>query len=277
MRDPSIHITKSDFRELLREFGISRFPTDKFFLAAKQKAATARMVTVTNQRNYKKAKTIALAAPGDANLAASILYAVRIQLKHRGVKKIDESDKRQWPQVKQLAEVCNIFCQDFGLETREGYIQYIKIGFNRMGRTLRNFLPRLVSMAQNISDDYKAQADLMHDDNAEGTAQVHDYYASVIADKTGLKVNYKDQPEVYVYFKAVRDFCEQNDIDYEYWIDAQFDALEWCNGMPEPSRLLGDKPYQYYVKFMFKHNVSVKASTPEVKGSLWDQIRGEDD
>lgn len=277
MRDPSIHITKSDFRELLREFGISRFPTDKFFLAAKQKAATARMVTVTNQRNYKKAKTIALAAPGDANLAASILYAVRIQLKHRGVKKIDESDKRQWPQVKQLAEACNIFCQDFGLETREGYIQYIKIGFNRMGRTLRNFLPRLVSMAQNISDDYKAQADLMHDDNAEGTAQVHDYYASVIADKTGLKVNYKDQPEVYVYFKAVRDFCEQNDIDYEYWIDAQFDALEWCNGMPEPSRLLGDKPYQYYVKFMFKHNVSVKASTPEVKGSLWDQIRGEDD
>lgn len=277
MRDPSIHITKSDFRELLREFGISRFPTDKFFLAAKQKAATARMVTVTNQRNYKKAKTIALAAPGDANLAASILYAVRIQLKHRGVKKIDESDKRQWPQVKQLAEACNIFCQDFGLETREGYIQYIKIGFNRMGRTLRNFLPRLVSMAQNISDDYKAQADLMHDDNAEGTAQVHDYYASVIADKTGLKVNYKDQPEVYVYFKAVRDFCEQNDIDYEYWIDAQFDALEWCNGMPEPSRLLGDKPYQYYVKFMFKHNVSVNRSTPEVKGSLWDQIRGEDD
>ena len=277
MRDPSIHVTKSKFRELLKEFGINRFPTERFFVAAKQKAVTARIVAITNKKNIKKINNIALAAPGDANLAASILYAVRIQLKHRGVKKIDESDKRQWPQIKALAEACNIFCQDFGLETREGYIQYIKIGFNRMGRTLRNFLPRLVSMAQNISDDYKAQRDLLDDDNVEATARVHDYYASVIADKTGLTVNYKDQPEVYVYFKALRDFCDKNNIDYESWIDAQFDALEWCNGMPEPQRLLGDKPYQYYVKFMFKHNVSVKSSTPEVKGSLWDQIRGDDE
>ncbi|MCM1438819.1 MAG: cysteine/serine-rich nuclear protein [Roseburia sp.] len=277
MRDPSIHITKTQFRKLLQDFGIKRFPTDKFFLAAKQKAATARIVAVTNQRNIKKFNNIALAAPGDANLAASILYAVRIQLKHRGVKKIDESDKRQWPQIKQLAEACNIFCQDFGLETREGYIQYIKIGFNRMGRTLRNFLPRLVSMSQNISDDYKAQKDLLQDDNIEATAEVHDYYASVIAERTGLKVDYKDQPEVYIYFKALRDFCEKNNISYENWIDAQFDALEWCNSMPEPSRLLGDKPYQYYVKFMYKHKSPVSTSTPKVKGSLWDQIRGDDE
>ena len=115
MRDPSIHITKSQFRSLLKEFGINRFPTERFFVAAKQKAATARIVAITNKKNIKKVNNIALAAPGDANLAASILYAVRIQLKHRGVKKIDESDKRQWPQVKALAEACNIFCQDFGL------------------------------------------------------------------------------------------------------------------------------------------------------------------
>lgn len=87
MRDPSIHITKNQFKELLQNFGIKRFPTERFFIAAKQKAVTARIVAITNKKNIKKVNNIALAAPGDANLAASILYAVRIQLKHRGVKK----------------------------------------------------------------------------------------------------------------------------------------------------------------------------------------------
>ena len=277
MRDPSIHLTKSQFRDLLKELGVKRFPTDRLFLAAKQKAITSRIITVTNHKNIKKIKNITLATIGDANLAASVLYAIRIQLKHRGVKKISETDKRQWSQIKQLAEACNIFCKDFGLEAREGYIQYMKIGFHRMGKTLRNYLPRLISMSQNISEEYKAQKELLKDDQAQITAQIHDYYASIIADRTGLQVNYRDQPEVYVYFKALRDFCKQNNIPYESWIDAQFDALEWCNGMPEPSRLLGDKPYQYYVKFMFKHHIPVSDSTPQITGSLWDQIQEDDE
>lgn len=275
MRDPSIHITKSSFRKILQDMGIKRFPTDRFFIAARQCSADARIIAVTSRKNIKKVKNIALAQAGDANLAADILYSVQIQLKHRGVKKIDESDTRRWPLCKQLAEVCNTFCRDFNLETREGYIKYIRIGFDRMGNSLRNFLPRLISMAQNISDTYKASDDINHDDNPKETQDIHDYYARIIADRTGLRVNYKDQPSVYVNFIMLRQYCENNGIDYEYWIDAQFDGLEWCNGIPEPDKLLGDKPYQYYVKFMYKNNKSTEA-TPKVKGSLWDAINDDD-
>lgn len=271
-REPSIHITKSSFRKLLREMGI-KFPVEEFFNRARQLSSDARIIVVTNNKIKKKVNNITLVSNGDANLAADILYSVRIKLKHRGIKKINESDP-QWSLCKKLAEVCNTFCDDFQLETREGYIKYIEIGFNRMQGNNRNYLNRLISMAQIISDNYKASGDLYDDEDPEGTKAVHDYYCQVIADRAGFKVDYTNQPDNYVHFKDVREFCESNDIICEDWIDAQFEGLAWCNGLPDPDKLLGDKANSYYAKFRFKN--SRPGNEPRVNGSLWERIKKDD-
>lgn len=272
MREPSIHITKSEFKALLKVFGINRFPTDRFFLQASQKAINTRSINVTNHKTYKKVKNITLAATGDANLAANIVYSVQIKLKHKGVKKIDESNTRLWATCKKLAEVCNTFCNDFGFETRAGYIKYIETGFSRMDN-LKNFLNRLVSMAQNITESYQASLEIADDTDPHRTSYIHDYYARTVAERTGLKVNY-EAPETYVYFVRLREYLDKDNIDYEDWLDAQFEGLEWCNGLPMPEKLMGDKAKEYYTKFMFKNHKS--GSTPKIQGSLWDKINDDD-
>lgn len=273
-RDPSIHITKSSFVRLLKYLEINKFPVDEFFIKARQLSIDARAVVANNAKSTKKINNITLASNGDANLAADILYSVQIQLKHRGVKKIDENN-RQWPLCKKLAEVCNTFCKDFNLELRAGYIKYIKIGFSRMQGNHKNSLNRLISMAQNISDSFQATDEINHDSNRIETAAIHDYYCKVIADRAGFKVDYHNQPEIYIYFVRLREFCESNDIDYEEWIDAQFEGLAWCNGLPDPDKLLGDKAKSYYAKFQFKNNKA--GDEPKISGSLWDKIKDEDD
>lgn len=274
MRDPSIHITKSSFRKILKDMDI-KFPVEDFFVKARQLSVDTRSITTTSRKITKKANNIALASNGDANLAADILYSVQIQLKHRGVKKIDENNTRFWPLCKKLADVCNTFCNDFGLETRAGYIKYIKIGFSRMDNT-RNYLNRLISMAQNITESYQAVQDINHDTNPIETASIHDHYCTEIISRTGIKVDYHEKPEMYIYFVKVRQFCEEEGIDPEDWIDAQFDGLEWCNGIPDPDKLLKGKCKEYYVKYMYKNNKNYD-QTPKVHGSLWSQINEADE
>lgn len=272
-RDPSIHITKSSFRELLNDMDIKSFPLDDFFIKARQVSIDARIVTVTSAKTNKKVNNIILASNGNANLAADILYSVQIKLKHRGVKRIDENSS-QWSLCKKLADVCNTFCHDFNLELRSGYIKYIKIGFSRMQGNHKNYLNRLISMAQNITDSFQATEEINHDSSPIETAAIHDYYCRVIADRAGFKVDYHNQPEIYVYFIRLREFCESNGIDYEEWIDSQFEGLAWCNGIPDPDKLLGDKANSYYAKFRFKINKPEKE--PKISGSLWDKIKEND-
>lgn len=272
-RDPSIHLLKSSFISILNDLEIHKFPVEEFFIKARACSIDSRNIFTNTVKSNKRANNITLASNGDANLAADILYSVQIQLKHRGVKKIDENN-RQWPLCKKLAEVCNTFCTDFNLDLRAGYIKYIKMGFSRMQGNNRNYLNRLISMAQNISDSFQAIEEINHDSSPLETAVIHDYYCKVIADRAGFKVNYNNQPETYVYFTRVREFCLSRNIEPEEWIDAQFEGLAWCNGIPEPDKLLGDKANSYYAKFKFKNNKT--EGEPKIHGSLWDKIKEDD-
>lgn len=274
-RDPSVHLLKSSFKKILLELEVKNFPLEEFFIKARAYSIDSRNIVTTNAKSNKRANNITIASNGDANLAADILYSVQIQLKHRGVKKIDENN-RQWSLCKKLAEVCNTFCRDFNLELRYGYIKYIKMGFSRMQGNNRNYLNRLISMAQNISDSFQAIEEINHDSNPLETAIIHDYYCKVIADRAGFKVNYSQQPEVYVYFVRLIEFTLNNHIDPEEWVDAQFEGLAWCNGLPEPDKLIGDKANTYYTRFKFKNNNNKPGDEPRVSGSLWDKIKEDD-
>ena len=121
MREPSIHITKSQFEEILNTLEVDNFPVEAFFVIARKEAINTRAVVVSNKGTTKKVTNILLASKGNASLVADILYATRIKLKHRGVRKINESNTREWALCKKLAEICNTFCEDFKFDTREGF------------------------------------------------------------------------------------------------------------------------------------------------------------
>lgn len=276
MREPSIHITKSDFEEILESLDIKAFPVDAFFSQAKRKALLARSIQVTNNKTNKRVTNITLATPGDAALIADIIYATRIKLKHRGVRKMNEADTRNWTLCKKLAQVCNTFCEDFGLETREGFIAYIEIGVKRM-TDCRNLLNRLIAMAENISAQYDAQDQVRNDPSPRETQEVHNYYVKRIADATGILETFEDQPEKYVHFIKLKEFIHSKGWDYKVYIDAQFESLAWCNGLPEIETLHSDKAVQRLNKYLYKHKSLSVSQTPrretEDNVSIWDKMK----
>lgn len=271
-RSPSIHITKSQFEEILNILEVDNFPVEAFFVIARKEAINHRAVLVSNNKNTKKVSNILLASKGDAALVADILYATRIKLKHRGVRKINESNSREWANCKKLAEVCNNFCEDFKFDTREGFIKYIETGLKRM-TDYRNVMQRLLSMQENITNQIDAEIELQHSD-LELTKEIHDYFIGKIAKATGIYESYENQPEKYVHFAKVGEFLKEEGWNYKTFIDAQFESLAWCNGLPDIAQMYTDKAIERYNKYLYKNkNKQLLEDEPIVEGSLWDKIK----
>lgn len=270
MREPSIHITKSQFEEILNTLEVDNFPVEAFFVIARKEAINHRAVLVSNNKNTKRVNNILLASKGDAALVADILYATRIKLKHRGVRKINESNSREWANCKKLAEICNTFCEDFQLDTREGFIKYIELGIKKMDGNYNNLLNRLSSMSEKISDLYSATLE-MGDDSGNAKA-IHDYFIKRVADVTGIYESFVNQPDKYIHFVRLDKFLSEKGWDPIQFIDAQFESLAWCNGLPEPSQMYNDKAIERYNKYLFKHKNHSQSEEPKVEGSLWSKI-----
>lgn len=270
-RSPSIHITKSQFEEILNTLEVNNFPVEAFFVIARKEAINHRAVLVSNNKNTKRVKNILLASKGDAALVADILYATRIKLKHRGVRKINESNSREWANCKKLAEICNTFCEDFKFDTREGFIKYIETGLKRM-TDYRNVMQRLISMQDNITNQVEAELELKGDKDPGFTKDIHDEFIKRVASVTGIYESYEHQPEKYVHFLRIHNLMDEKDWNVFQFLDAQFEALAWCNGLPEPSQMYNDKAIERYNKYLYKNKDKRTLDEPQVEGSLWDSI-----
>lgn len=274
-RDPSIHITKGTFDDILKAMEIPYFPTDAFFLAARKNSVDSRAVIASNKKVTKQVDKITLASHGDAILAADLLYATRIKLKQRGVRKITEANQKDWALCKKLADICNTFCDDFELDTREGFITYMELGIKRLTNH-RNLLQRLISMAENITNQYEAIREVQEYQSSgsikQGVLQIHDYFVRYIANSTGIYENFKDNPEKYVHACRIHKLLSERHWDYREYINAQFDALSFCNGVPTLDGMYGDKAIERFNKYLYKSHKSQEAETPVVEGSLWSKI-----
>lgn len=276
-RDPSIHITKLQFEEILSTLEIDHFPTEAFFVMARKMAVSTRVVSITNKKDTKQITNTLLANIGDASLVADIIYATRIKLKHRGVRKISQSDTRNWTLCKKVAEACNIFCNDFGLDTREGFIKYIELGIQRLNGNYRNLLNRLPGMLENISATYESGNQWLNlsRTDREVCIDIQKHYVKRIADTTGIYESFEKDPEKMIHFLNLYRLCQKNKWSPKQFIDAQFESLAWCNGLPDIVQLYTDKAIERYNKYLYKVNskqAQEEPETPEVRGSLWDLI-----
>jgi len=273
MRDPGIHITRKDFKEILDYLAITNFPIDNFFMVARKKSISSRAVLIQHKKDTKKIQNTLLASIGDAQLIADLIYAIRMKLNHRGIRKITQSNTREWALCKKLADICNTFCSDFELDTREGFIEYLSIGFKRIGKGYRNWLQRLVSMADAITEEEAAVTEIkdLHQFKDEAK-RLHDYFIKRIASETGIYQTYEENPLEYVWFYRLAEFLDERHWDSITYIDAQFDALSYCNGIPSLQNLMSDKSIEHFNKSLYK-NRNTYNKPKEIEGSIWDQIK----
>lgn len=274
-RDPSIHITKSQFQEICKDLGIE-LPVDTIFAYAQRKAINTRGILVSNNKINKQVNNVLLADKGDAQMVADIIYATRIKLKHKGVRKINQGNLREWTNCKKLAEICNTFCQDFELPTREGFIKYIELGIKKMPDA-RALTTRLIGLQDSITEEFSAIKEIqeLSPKDKQTISQIQDFYVRQIADRTGIYEPIKD-PGKFTHFIRLYDFLNKKGWNYKEYIIAQFEGLAWCNGIPELSQLTSEKAISRYNKYLYKHGEDITQEDDE-EGSLWDKINQKDD
>lgn len=257
MRDPGIHIKKSDLVKILKDILPPEIKCVDFANLLLKKArpfsVDIRVVNITSERIEKKVTKMLTSTTRDADLMARIMYATRIRLKHRGVQQIKPSS-REWNMVKELANLATNFCIDFSLSKREGFARYIELGSGKM----KSFnLSRLINMHEAISRTHEALVEIANDPTPKLSEDIHQYYRVTVAKRTGIINNFKDEPDKYVYFVRVASLVTSLTVKYTYFIDAQFSALEYRNSYPEPPQLIGQKAKERLNKWLFEKGIRV--------------------
>lgn len=277
-REPSIHITATQFNEIWEKLGGYKLSDDfigKLFRMARGYSLDHRSVMLSNQKMQKTVTRRVSSSVGDANLLADVIYSSRVRLKHVGVTKIKQTDM-QWAQVKELVPVINEFCSTFNLQKRQGYIAYVETGLKLMAKSKRvnyNYCASwLLQKSDWVISTYESEVEISTDKYPEETRQVHDIYCTKVLEMTGMSNNYSKDSSQYVNFLYARKLADEIGVDYETFIDAQFDALNFCNGIPKLEDLSNDKASQRLTQYLSK-NGYVLADAKSMDNSMWDSFK----
>ena len=273
MRDPSIHVKRSDLKWILQEFFEDLDDTDinRIMQELRKYSCDNRSVTVSNEKLRKDMDRRLVTNKGDASLLADVIYSVRIQLKHRGVRKINQ-DSRDWLQLKQLTKLCNQFAEEFNLEKREAYIEYIQLCMKRI-TSVNSLITKFISLYEPISNEFDNLNKLKKDSAPEVTKEIHNYFVSKVADKTGIYNEYTNNPSKMARFMEVRELCENLGVDHTIYIDAQFEALDWCNGMPSPEMMVTDKAKERLQKYMYQNQITNNQKPKKSNNDFFNKLK----
>lgn len=277
MKEPSIHISKSVFQKILESKGIS-IPDkkiDSIFSIARNYSLDHRSILSNNSRNRKSLDRRTKSPIGNANLLAQIIYLVRTKLKHVGVTKIKQTDS-QWAQVKELSPIIDEFCETHNLSQREGYIKFVEIGLKLMGNSNRpNYsycANWMLQKASWISTYYEAIKEISEDNYKEETNEIYNCYINKILEMTGISNNYKKNPTDYVNFIHARKLADKIGVDYKIFMDSQFEALSFCNGIPKLEDLGNEKAQQRLTQFISKHGLIIRKKINLTQND-WDSFK----
>ena len=257
-KDPSIHISYTQFLTLTKELGIkvSKIKAQLLFQRARQVSLDHRSVVVSNRKKLtEKLEHRVKATIGDTNLLAQTIYALRIKRKHIGVSKIKQSDSA-WTVLKDLTNMVNEFCTQYELPTKAGFVKFVETGFNLMETSnfknysnCHNFLKKNYDK---IINRYEADQALANDIDPRGTKEIYEAFNRRVIEMSGIYDNYTSNPFHYVNFLKARELADDLGVDYEIFMDAQFYALAFCHGIPNLEDLHGEKARQRLSQYLSK-------------------------
>lgn len=260
MRDPSLHIKKSDLKKVLKNI-VNPFDNgldhdklaDMIFYQAKPYSVHSRTVTVTNDRIEKKAKKLVGASRLDADLLSQLIYARRKILKHRGISRIKPGG-RDWEMVKEITAQALAFTNEFELTRKYGFTQYIDIGISKMQKFTLNKFP---AMYEGICERYIALEEIKKDKDSEMTLEMYNGYCQRVLENTGIHEQLDKIPEKYVWFVRARQQAEDLNVSVNIYVKAQFEGLDFTKGKPHPVQMTGVKATDRVIRYCYKHDIKV--------------------
>jgi hypothetical protein len=259
-REPSIHITKSKLQEIIDSMfkpdsGVdTKGITDKIFQHAKPHSLHTRTVTVSSDRMEKKAKQLVQASRRDADLLAQLIYHRRKLMKHRGIS-LTQVASKDWVTLKGITAHALDFTNEFNLTRKYGFSKYVEVALSKMKKFhLNKFIP----MYQGICETYQAMLEIEKDDDSEMTKEMYKIYARRVIEHTGILDPLGEMPEKYVWFVRAREQSKSINVSVSIYMMAQFAGLDFTNGIPHPTQLVGPKATERVVRYCYQEGIKIK-------------------
>jgi hypothetical protein len=259
-RIPSIHITLPDFEKALKTCFPKKGPIDWDYKSmaedimreCKKSSSLSRHGLAANKKTKERILKSPPIKKGDTDSFLQMLYLVRRNMKHRAIKIIQQGTG-EYSQLKLATKHANDFCTIYELPTREGFREFIEIALKKAG----NYRPNIFNTYyETIAKIYEAKLIVRDDPNRAMTEEAYKAYTHKIASKTGSTPDWKNEPEIYATFVEVAKICKELRVKPQIYIEAQFYALEWKNGLPEINQLTTQTARQRYSKFLFEKGIT---------------------
>lgn len=224
---------------------------------AKGKSCSSRSIYSSNAKIEKKAEKIKLTGRSETAIFAQILLLTRRKYHHRGLQLI-QPGTQEWFDIKEASKLAIDFCNEFSLPMKQGFIHYLEIGMSKM----KNFnIHKFRTLHPTICKTFEAKQELLQDPTPTQTEELYKLYIARIHEKIGFTYDtYKDNPEKYVCFMKAKNQAVKLKVPLKIYVKAQFAAMEYFNGVPDPFQLYGDKANDRVSKYLYENNISVSDS-----------------
>lgn len=226
---------------------------DQLLKAARRYSLTNRKITISNDKLLRQSRKLAASLQSDASFFSTCLVQIRRKFKHRGINQVQPGES-EWLQLKEVCSLATDFCNEFGLERREGYLTYCEIA---MGKMKNYSLNKFKSLHKAICDDYEAINIIKKDKFPSMTERAHTIYCALISERIGYAQGYKDMPNKYQYFVLASQEAAELGIEIGVYMRAQFFYTDFTNQIPDPVQLVGIKARDKLQKYCFENSIKI--------------------
>jgi hypothetical protein len=163
------------------------------------------------------------------------------RLHHRNISSPDPDS----PQVSKVVDWANKFCKTHGLPKKQGYLKFIEIGTGLM----RNYrFTAFTGLSEKIIEQYSLQVIIDEDLHPDISEAIGTMYTVKVLEKTGVGVN--PTLEDKVHFITAAEYCVENGISPDNFINGMFQTLAWKNGIPSPAALASQKMFNLLPQYL---------------------------
>lgn len=274
MRDPAIHLRRSDFVKILKtisgiDVGDSLDFTAKFFEAAPAYQISNRSYIESAQKVKKPEVIVKELAEKDFQTFNGILTTEKLRV-FPFLKPVHMSPgSTDYKMVTEICGIANDFCESFLLDKAIGYRHYVRIALDLMHKGYR--LNKFKFLSEDIFNIQHSHESIVNDMKYEETLSFHNIYAEMLAADNNMAFNAVGSPKVYINFLHGREQADDLSADYTDYITAQFAGLSFANSYPTPIQLYGDKAIERYRKYTYG-----RSKTEEITAKPFESSEEED-
>lgn len=255
MRDPAIHVRRSDLIKILEDVRFSSNigqlldMADKIVVAGRKYSLKGRTHIELTKESKKKAERVVSATVEHTDLFNNILCQERLALSHKGLRPIKRTDS-DYAMLSDIVVMAVEFHETFVFEdTRESFRIFIEHGLKFMGK--RYGLNKFKYYKERIFSVYESSQLLLNDKNIEVTNALYTSYREHVMEAAKFDFKCIDDPEKYINFYYAAEHVDQLGCDPGAWITAQFMGLAFANAIPDLVQLHGDNALTRYQKYLF--------------------------